>query len=520
MAHGKRVPMSNVDRAWLGMDTPVNLMMINGVLLFDEVIDFERFARLARERLVTRHERFRQRVAHENGRYYWEDDLYFDIRTHVRHVALPAPGDMATLQEFVSSHLSEELEPHRPLWRMYLVENVNGGCAVFARLHHCIADGVALVQVLLSLTDETADADLAPALPAPRSGAVAPMSSLAGVFLQPGLRLAGFGTRTLAHLARRALHEGFQTASDPRRLIELAYVGGLISTTTAAILGKLLLLPPDNPSVLRGPLGTYKRVVWSGSFDLEMVKAIGKALGATVNDVLVTVATGALRRYMLERGGAVDVRAMVPINLRSPGEELELGNQFALLYLDLPVETEAPLERLREVKRQMDLMKSSPEPLIVYELLRIIGMIPGQAADWATSWFSGKASLVLTNVPGPRGQIYFAGKALRNLMFWVPQTGSISSGMSIISYNGTVMVGLMADEGLIPDPEWAIAAFETELAALGVAAQARAVEVVGAAEEIAARSRLLPAPSPLLLPAEHSNGHSSAGQPAAAPPPM
>ena len=518
MAHGKRVPMSNVDKAWLGMDTPVNLMMINGVLLFDEVIDFERFAHLVRERLVGRYARFRQRVAQENGRYFWEDDPYFDIRTHVRHVALPAPGDVTTLQQFVSSHLSEELEPHRPLWRMYLVENVAGGCAVYARIHHCIADGVALVQVLLSLTDETADADLAPQFPALVAPRAEPPGSLAGAVLGPGLRLAGLGTRSLVGLTRRMVHEGFQTASDPRRLVELAYVGGLISTTTAAILGKLILLPPDNPSALRGALGTYKRVVWSECFDLEMVKAIGRALGATVNDVLVTVAAGALRRYMLERGGPVDVRAMVPINLRNPGADLELGNQFALLYLDLPVETAAPLERLRNVKRQMDLMKSSPEPLIVYEILKVIGMIPGQAADWATAWFSGKASLVLTNVPGPRAQIYFAGKALRNLMFWVPQTGTISSGLSIISYHGTVMVGLMADEGLIPDPERVIAAFEAELAALGAAAQARAVEVAGAAQLIAARAPLLPEPPAPPLLQEHGNGHSSAAQPAGASP--
>lgn len=513
MANSRRVLMSNVDKAWLGMDTPVNLMMINGVLLFDEVIDFERFEHLVRERIVLRYERFRQRVVQENGGYYWQDDPYFDLRTHVRHVALPAPGDMATLQSFVSSHLSEELEPHRPLWRMYLVENVAGGCALYARLHHCIADGVALVQVLLSLTDETVDADLAPP-PAPAERRPEPLGSLVGALLAPGLRLAGLGTRSLTHLARRMVHEGFQTAGDPGRLIEMAYAAGLISTTTAAILGKLLLLPPDTPSVLRGPLGAYKRVVWSDDFDLEMVKAVGKALGATVNDVLVTVATGALRRYMLERGSAVDVRAMVPINLRSPGAQLELGNQFALVYLDLPVETAQPLARLREVKRQMDLMKNSPEPLVIYEILKIIGMIPGRAADWATTWFSGKASLVLTNVPGPRGQIYFAGKKLRNLMFWVPQTGTISSGLSIISYNGTVMVGLMADEGLIPDPERVIAAFEAELAALGAAAQAHAAEVAGAAQQIAAR-----APLPPLLP-EHGNGHAPSAQHAGTPPPL
>lgn len=498
MAHTRRVPMSNVDKAWLGMNTPVNLMMINCVLFFDEVIAFDRIMHLVRDRLVERFDRFSQRVVQENGRYYWERDPYFDLRTHVRHIALPAPGDMETLQEFVSSHLSEELEPHRPLWRFYLIENVDGGCALYARIHHCIADGVALVRVLLSLTDETMDGDLAPGTPAARPAQNAP-GRLPAALIGSGVRLAGRSARLLAGLARRALHESVQTLNDPGRLIELAYVGGVISATTTAILGKLLLLPPDNPSPLRGPLGIYKRVVWSDPYDLETIKAAGKALDATVNDVLVTVAAGALRRYMLERDGAVDIRAMVPINLRDPGAELELGNQFALLYLDLPVETPRPLDRLREVKRQMDLMKNSPEPLIVYEILKVIGIVPGQAADWATSWFSAKASLVLTNVPGPRSPLYFAGRQVRNLMFWVPQTGSISTGLSIISYNGTVMAGLMVDEALIPGPERIIAAFGTELA------------------ELIAASRAAPA-SAAPPPTARSNGRAPAVEPADTPP--
>lgn len=467
MAKPTREPMRNVDKAWLDMDTPTNLMIINGVMLFDGVIDADRFCDLIQSRLVDRYRRFRQRVYNTPGAgVAWEDDPHFDLRCHVRHIALPLPGTVQTLQALVSDLISEALEANRPLWRFYLIENVEGGCAIFGRIHHAIADGIALVQVLLSLTD--ADVDAPVTAYAPPSAPRRKRSILSVPF-----RMAGRATRGISGLvnalAEISLLEDVYTASYQRRVYEAAYVAALASLTGGAILSKLLLIPPDNDSVFKGNLGAHKRVIWSESMDLETVKQIGRSTGATVNDVLVAAVAGALRRYMLEHGEPEpkDIRAMVPVNLRAKDVAPDtLGNEFALVYLTLPLQLGKPLERLRDVKRQMDVMKQSPEPLIVYELLSLIGMAPGQLANHVTNFFSSKASVVLTNVPGPRQPIYFAGQPLRRIMFWVPQSGRIGLGISIISYRGEVTLGVMVDDGLVCEPERLIEAFAAEFEAM------------------------------------------------------
>lgn len=472
MSTHRRNAMSNVDKAWLEMDSPANLMIINGVMLFDEVIDFEKFTSILQERLVGRFARFRQRIVESPpgaGRLYWENDPYFDIRSHIRHIALPAPGDTKALQRLVGELMSAPLERNKPMWRFYLVENVEGGCAVFGRIHHCIADGIALIQVLLSLTDETADGEAKgssghqAAIPVANDRDSEGESSFNP--LSPVFKLANIATQTASQIAKAAISQGFQTWDNPTRLIELAQAGGLLTAASAAILTKLLVLPTDRKSIFKGKLGALKKVVWSEPLDLDLVKRIGKGMDATVNDVLVAAVSGALRRYLQAKGDPVqsgDMRAMVPVNLRNPKEGMKLGNQFALVYLNLPVSLIRPEERLIAVKRQMDVLKSSPEPMIVYQLLNFIGMLPGAIAEQATTWFSTKASAILTNVPGPRQTIYFAGKAMKRILFWVPQSGQIGLGISVMSYAGTVSLGIVVDESLTPDPEQILEAFKAE----------------------------------------------------------
>lgn len=472
----RRNPMSNVDKAWLEMDSPTNLMVINGVMLFNEVIGFDAFAAILQERLVDRYDRFRQRIIESppgTGRLYWEDDPYFDIRSHIRHIALPAPGTIATLQRLISELMSGPLERNAPMWRFYLIENVDGGCAIFGRIHHCIADGIALIQVLLSLMNESPTSSAAAFDP---RGTGIPVvnydedeSQHNFSLFSPVFKLTGKAMGMASQIAKAALTQGFQTWENPARLIEIAQSTGLLTAASAAILTKLLLLPSDRQSVFKGRLGALKKVVWSDPFDLNMVKQIGKSMNATVNDVLVAAVSGALRRYLQAHGDTVnsgEMRAMVPVNLRNPKVGIKLGNQFALVYLNLPVSLPDPEQRLLAVKRQMDVLKSSPEPMIVFQLLSIIGMLPGLVADQATTWFSTKASMVLTNVPGPRQTLYFAGKAMDRVLFWVPQSGEIGLGISIISYDGYVTVGIVVDESLAPDPERILDAMRDEFAAL------------------------------------------------------
>ena len=459
-AKPKRVPMSNVDKAWLEMDSATNLMIINGVMLFDGVPDFEELKDVLAERFVAKYERFRQRiVVGSGGRLYWEDDPHFDIRAHVRRYALPYPGDIATLQTVVSAIINEPLDRRKPLWRYMLIENVEGGSAILARLHHCIGDGIALIKVLLNMTGSTPNESLQVLhLPPPqRPPAPSPLARL--------FSMANSAVKTTVWAAQGVANETLQTLENPSHPLSLLRSAGIVSAASTAILAKLLILPPDRKSVFKGDVGAIKRVVWSAPFPLERIKTIGKAHGATINDVLVAAVAGALRSYMIESGDdtdAGDVTAMVPVNLR-PENDTSLGNEFALVFLSLPVSMADAYDRLMMTKRHMDVLKNSPEPFLVYQILGVIGTLPGDVAKQTTSWFAAKASAVLTNVPGPRQQIYFAGLPLKDMMFWVPQSGSIGLGISIFSYNGKVMLGLMVDEHLIREPQHIINGFESEL---------------------------------------------------------
>ena len=199
---------------------------------------------------------------------------------------------------------------------------------------------------------------------------------------------------------------------------------------------------------------------------LDRIKKVGKAINtATLNDVLIATVTGAMRRYLKTRNTPVnelDLRVTVPVNIRKPGTEFELGNKFSLVFLPLPVHLEDPILRLKEVKQRMDRLKKSPDPYINFGLLSSIGYLPPGIAKKAAAVFGNKATGVLTNVPGPRQPLYFAGEKIEKFMFWVPRSGRIGLGISILSYNENVIVGIASDEKLMPDPEVLLEGFEDE----------------------------------------------------------
>jgi WS/DGAT/MGAT family acyltransferase len=198
---------------------------------------------------------------------------------------------------------------------------------------------------------------------------------------------------------------------------------------------------------------------------LPEIKLIGGELGGTLNDVLLTAMSGALRRYLLARGEKVEglnFRAIVPVDLRKPGTEKELGNKFGLVFLSLPVGVVDPDERLGELRRRMDSLKGSLEAPVAFGILNTIGVMPQSLQDIVVNIFGLKGTAVMTNVIGPREQLYLAGAPLDSLMFWVPQSGHLGLGVSILSYNGHVWMGTITDAGLVPDPDAIIDAFHTE----------------------------------------------------------
>ena len=453
--------MPSADAAWLRMDRPTNLMVINGVLLFDEQVDWRRFRDVVSERLVDRYPRFRQ-VVHEPGRLrggaFWEDDAHFDLDLHMHHLALPAPGDRAALQELVGDLMAEPLDRAKPLWHFYLIDGYGEGCALYARMHHCIADGIALARVLLSLTDSTPDAGIEPHDPDAEPGG----RGLRSLVPRPVAGALHAGRATAGALA----HEGLELLAHPSA--ELGHLATVARADSKA-LAHVLLAPSDAKTALKGELGVARRVAWSERLSLDDVKLVAHSHGATVNDVLVAAMTGALREYLQERESLVDeIRAFVPFNLRPLDRPLPagLGNKFGLVFLPLPVGARTAAKRLREVKRHMDEIKRSPEGAISYGMLELMGLTVSQVESAMVDLFSARGTAVITNVPGPREPVYLAGSRVSAVAVWAPTSGSVSMSVSIFSYDGGVTVGVMADAGLVPDPGTMIDSFKSELEAL------------------------------------------------------
>ena len=447
--------MANADAAWLHMDRPTNLMVVNALMWFDEPLDFDRAREVVRSRLVERFPRFGQRIAEPRfgiGLPSWEDDPDFDLDLHIHRLALPGQGDKTALEDLVGDLVAAPLARSKPLWDLYVIDGYGHGTAVLTRMHHCIADGIALARVLLSLTDAHPDAGLAPPV-SPNDGG--------GRFAA----LAGAG-RAGAHAAEASLHEGVTFAFHPEAETS-RLLGGAKANGRA--LGKLLLTGSDAASPLRGKLGVARRLRWTDPIDLAEVKAIGRATGTTVNDVVLAAMTGALHRYLAGRGSTVkEIRAMVPFNLRPLDEPLprNLGNRFGLVYLTLPVGIADPVRRLAEVHQHMDAIKHSPEGPLSYAILGAIGTTPVPIEQRLIGVFSPKTTAVMTNVPGPREPVYFAGSRVAGVLGWVPAAGDIGMGVSIFSYAGHVTIGLQVDPGLVPDPEVILEALVDELAAL------------------------------------------------------
>jgi WS/DGAT/MGAT family acyltransferase len=445
----RREPMSRVDTAWLRMERATNPMMITGVLMFAEPMSLKALKQVVKQRFLS-YARFRQKPVDTPAGAYWQDDEHFDIDWHVRESALPGKADKKALERFVSQLASSPLDASKPLWQFHLVERYDGGSALVARIHHSYADGIALVQVLLSLTDTTRTAVKG--------------SELDKAWLKqeaaPVARRVGAAERYMK-LGGKLMGQGMAMYRDPSLAGVLAKEGGEI----ARELLYALALPDDPPSLLRGDLGVSKRVAWAEPLDLEEVKAVGRACDCTVNDVLMAAAAGALRDYMLERGADIDgitLRATVPVNLRPLEHAKKLGNHFGLVFLDLPVGEPNPIRRLEFVAECMNQLKTSRQAIVAFGLLAALGMAPTAVQSIALEMFSRKATAVATNVPGPQQPLYMAGCTLKEMMFWVPQTGSIGIGISIMSYNGRVHFGLIADAKLIPDPDAVIRRFGPE----------------------------------------------------------
>lgn len=452
------VPLSNVDAAWLKMEDPTNLMMVTGVLTFPRPVDMGHLRALIESRLL-QFDRFRQRVARPSipfAPHYWEYDPYFNVGAHLHRIGLPQPHDKTALQRLVSELMSTGLDFTKPLWQMHVVDGYGEGGAIIVRLHHAMADGMALVGVLLALTE------MAPGAPQPETNGLPetddPPGNLTGSWEALQLRAARLVGKGVG-VGRRALIEGLESYLNndrPRQLAEL-------TSDYAHAASKLVLRAADPPTLYKGPLGVAKRAAWSRPLPMSEIKAMRKATGATINDLMTAAVTGGLRRYMEARGEEpVDFRAAVPVNLRGPKDMGGLGNKFGLVFLDLPVSTVDISRRLATIRHRMESLKESQEAPVALDILAAIGFSAQALQDVVVKMIGAKATMVLTNVPGPPIPLYLAGQPIEGLMFWVPQSGRLGLGISILSYASNIHLGVATDAALVPDPDAIIDGFYAE----------------------------------------------------------
>jgi diacylglycerol O-acyltransferase len=441
-------PLSAVDHAWLRMDQPDNLMIINGCLVLDLNLSRERLKPILEKRLLPIR-RFRQRILYDKGDPHWELDPGFDLDAHVLESDLPAPGDDQVLRAVVSELMSQPLKLDRPLWRFHILHGYkDGGSVLMGRLHHSIGDGMALLLVLLSLTDRQGE-DV-------EDDSHNPFIEL--------FRQSPHGAEAAKELAREIMPDGMRLLEQSAEAFKSMgpMVTGVASTGAFA---RLVGRPSDPKTIFKGPLGVAKRVAWSEPILVSDVKEVGQALGGTINDVLMSAMTGGLRRYLDrhgQRAHGLSFRAAMPVNLRSIDKMSELGNRFGLIFLSLPVGIDDAVERLAELRRRAQSLKRSAEPVVVYTILKLLGLVPLAVQQMVVKIFGTKATAVMTNVPGPREELYLGGRAIRELFFWVPQSGRLGLGISIISYAGHVRLGIASDAGLVPDPEVVVEGFHAE----------------------------------------------------------
>lgn len=456
----RRERLSEVDNAWLRMEQPTNLMMITGVLVFDRPLDFQRLQWVYQQRLL-RYRRFRQRVSRSLRGNYWEDDPDFDLRRHLRRRALPGAAGKAELEELASDLRSTPLDFSKPLWQADYIENYQSGSALIVRLHHCIADGIAMIYVLLSMADDAEHGAMTPERAAPR-----PQRDVLGGLFAPVSETVD----EVLRLVRRTLLGGGRMLLQPGRWTH--YLGQGVGA--ARELSNLALLPPDPDTLFQARPGVTKRVAWAEPLPLDEVKAVSKALGCSVNDVLLSAVSGALGHYLIFEGELVEadlcLRAAVPVNLRPLEDAHKLGNYFGLVLLELPVGEPNPLARLYRLHRTMADLKRSLQPAVTFGLLHTLGLVPAALQLPTLNFLSRRASAVMTNVPGPQEALYLAGGKISEIMFWVPSAGEVTMGVSILSYNGQVHFGLTVDERTVADPDALLARFAVEFEQLALIA--------------------------------------------------
>jgi WS/DGAT/MGAT family acyltransferase len=463
MAYTHYDRLTALDASFLGIEDHDAHMHVGSIGVFDAGplkgphggLDMERVW-AASDGALAHHPRFRQKLAYVPilGDPVWVDDARFNLNYHVRHTALPPPGDERQLKRLAGRIMSQQLDRGKPLWELWYVEGLSGDrFAVITKLHHCMVDGIAGADLMAAMMGPDPDASVA----APPRWMPRPAPAPARLLADELMRRAALpvdiarGMESLVARPRAA----FATARDA-----LESMGQALSAGFA----------PASPTPINCDIGPHRRFDWM-SLDLATLKEIKSRHGATLNDVVLAIVAGAMRRFLRRRGESVDdltFRAMVPVSVRDAGERGRLGNRVSFMMAPLPLAERDPVRRVARVVETMQALKQSKQRRGA-ELLEEVSdrVSSGLFAQFARLGARTLPyNMVVTNVPGPQFPVYLLGAPLREVYPLVPLFRNQALGIALFSYNGGLFWGFNADWDAMPDLHDVVGFVETECRAL------------------------------------------------------
>ena len=467
MARYRYERLSAQDNSFLMVESPRTHMHVASTLIYqagplrtsDGGIDFERIKR-ATEAYLHRIPRYRQKlhVIPLEGGAVWVDDRHF---SHVRHAALPRPGSDEQLKKLASRIMAMPLDRSRPLWETWIVEGLEGDrFAVITKIHHCMIDGssgVDVAQIMMTTTPNRDIPDIPRYLPRP-----AP--SNAELLRDELWRRAALPARLVGDFRE------FVSQADDLR--------GEVSSRLGVLANLFGTAPNADETPLNGSNGPHRSFDWL-TVDLADMKALRRGLDCTINDVVLTIVTGAVRAYLLQRGvnpQQIDFRVSTPVSMRKETEQGALGNRVSSWILSLPIEEEDPRDQLRSIHETTRELKDSRQALGVEMMMQVAEWTPSILLSLGAQAISGPINSIVTNVPGPQFPLYLQGAKLEAIYPQVPLLGGLGVGIALMSYNGRVCWGFNADPDIVAD----IAVF-TQLVSESMerVAEAAGVEIEG-----------------------------------------
>jgi diacylglycerol O-acyltransferase len=471
-----RKPVAPADQTWLLMDRPNNLMYVHSLMWLAEQPDWDKVTQMLKERVADRFPVFRRRAVKVDGEWWWEDVPDFDVQAQIRRVTLPEPGGRTQASEYVSARMSQPLDFDKPLWEMDFIDGAAGfdgmgeGAILFARFHHGLADGVRLVQVLLSVLDPMSDKSIPKAVGRSRGRRSSPAGQAVGVarstmsntadFVRGAGSAVAHAPRHISQVHPRTLARAAERLRQPTWIVE--QVSTLASEENALVntmrsVGRLTLSGRSVDTVWSGTVGVEKKITWIAGLPLREVRRAGREHGVSINDVLLSGVSLGVTNYLADKGVTdVDqVSWLIPISLKPIEAELpeELGNHFAVVNLPMVLGVRESRALLREMHGRMNRIKNSAEPVLIYGVQRMIAETPAAVSVRLTNFVANKSAGIITNVPGPRGPMGLAGTEVTAVLGFVPMSGDQPMGLCIFSYNGAVNIGIATDAALVPDPE-------------------------------------------------------------------